>query len=507
MKQKLLFGLCIAAVAVGMLAGCKKEEGGIVTLGVRTEGVGDAKVTLVNDKPTWKSGEEFRLNASDVSIRLDGAGNASVEAPEGETYRAIYPASILANPDADIQNTENIAVVLPRVQQYSETDGKQDIDIPMGAYTADGSTLNFKNLCSLVEVNLTNKETFGNANVDLYLQSITITASNALLSGAGTATINGGEGTIALSSGENSVSLNFDEHPYVLKYGTSKTFYVVVPPISTASNITISVELLDTLFGETLIFSKQVAGNVTLQRNYIATTFPTISNAQPSENYVLPFSVSQNSVVEFSHGNLQYDNGEYKFAEHQYDFNTTIDANPKDYFSWDYVNNSAFIENEGKRWGAMTSQEWNYLINQRSTSVTFADGGPIDARYVRGRIETSTNEYVNGLILFPDQAEINATSPTDINGGSYTSNTYSLTDWAKFEDAGCVFLPAAGYYDDGNTVLGVGVYGIYWQSEKASGTHSNYLLFNNSELLCHGSYTVSRKASIRFVKHFRKRQN
>lgn len=519
MKQKLLFGLCIAAVAVGMLAGCKKEEGGIVTLGVRTEGVGDAKVTLVNDKPTWKSGEEFRLNASDVSIRVDGAGNASVEAPEGETYRAIYPASILANPDADIQNTENIAVVLPRVQQYSETDGKQDIDIPMGAYTTDGSTLNFKNLCSLVEVNLTNKETFSNANVDLYLQSISIIANNALLSGTGTATINGGEGAIVLNDGSNSVSLNFDKHPCVLKYGTSKTFYLVVPPISTATNITISVKSFDADYGETYNYSKQIAGNVTLSRNYIATTFPTISNVEPLENNIPFFSVSEDKRVLFARGNLQYDQRELKFAERQYDFNPTIDANHWEYFAWGFIEvhnnqgdfvdwgtNSSLIANEGYGWRSMSADEWNYLLGNRSTSVTFSNNVSTNARYVRCCIEIGTEEYVNGLILFPDEVEIDAPEPAYINGGSYTSNTYSLTDWAKFEDAGCAFLPAAGYCDSGSNVVHVGAFGVYWTS---SGPDDNpkYMYFNEFDMLRGdgSNYDRSRGASIRLIKYLRER--
>ena len=53
-----------------------------------------------------------------------------------------------------------------------------------------------------------------------------------------------------------------------------------------------------------------------------------------------------------------------------------------------------------------------------------------------------------GVVIYPD---------------NYTGSVYSGSDWASFEAAGCVFLPAAGYRA-ASSVSNAGSYGDYWSS-------------------------------------------
>ena len=84
--------------------------------------------------------------------------------------------------------------------------------------------------------------------------------------------------------------------------------------------------------------------------------------------------------------------------------------------------------------------ELNYVIFGRAASTV---AGTNDARFAKG----SVNGIV-GLILFPDiyTHPDGVADPTNINdlAADYSGNDYSLSDWTKMEQRGCIFLPAAG---------------------------------------------------------------
>ena len=63
---------------------------------------------------------------------------------------------------------------------------------------------------------------------------------------------------------------------------------------------------------------------------------------------------------------------------------------------------------------------------------------------------------VLGVVLYPDD---------------YTGAVYSGSDWATFESAGCVFLPAAGLRK-GTEVSRVDEYGRYWSSTAYDTDHA-----------------------------------
>lgn len=127
-------------------------------------------------------------------------------------------------------------------------------------------------------------------------------------------------------------------------------------------------------------------------------------------------------------------------------------------FDWGVYNNiynprSGQIDQAGT-WRTLTGSyynddnpeegEWYYVMHVRNASTV---NGTPNARYCKARIQVNGN-WINGLILFPDQYEHPAgvAQPTNINESEvYCSvNSYSTTDWAAMEAAYATFLPCAG---------------------------------------------------------------
>ena len=230
------------------------------------------------------------------------------------------------------------------------------------------------------------------------------------------------------------------------------------------------------------------------------------------------FSVSATDKVEISKGNLQYQasTNTWRFAENQWDYIGSDNSNiASDYTGWidlfgwatsgystgrangyqpwntsaentDYYayGNAAYHlrdgagDNRGKAdwgynailnggnqensgWRTLTSDEWNYLIFERTASTV---SGVSDARYAKAYLFGTTH----GVILFPDNYvhPTGLTAPTGINtddNTSWNANQYALADWKKMEAAGCVFLPAAGSRFQ-KTISGANLNGFYWSS-------------------------------------------
>lgn len=216
--------------------------------------------------------------------------------------------------------------------------------------------------------------------------------------------------------------------------------------------------------------------------------------------------------VYFSQGNLQYQasTNTWRFAEHQYDFignaagnNTESGRNTQsdwiDLFGWATSGNSASgtayqpwqssttdseygpaitsgqwtyansdwginpISNGGNvanSWRTLTQEEWNYILNSRST----------DYRFCYAKLNIGVQSY-NGLIILPDDWDPSyyALSAGSMNqdNHNYNSNVISEEDWTNSLEAhGAVFLPASGIRT-GNEVTGLDdddKIGLYWSS-------------------------------------------
>lgn len=237
------------------------------------------------------------------------------------------------------------------------------------------------------------------------------------------------------------------------------------------------------------------------------------------------FSVGENRKVRFSKGNLQFSSvgshqtiagtsfGTFFFADNQYDYIGQDNASVSDstytgridqlcwgssgwhvqpnsekdgdydiesltglesYADWGVFNAISNGGNVPGRWRTLTQQEWDYLVNLRTTSTVDSVS---DARYVE-----ATVCGVAGLILFPDLfIRPQAIEPfSNINQNnfniSFDDNVYDAGEWALLERAGAIFLPAAGFRG-GTWLSTVGEGGSYWASTCNSARQAYAMIF------------------------------
>jgi len=214
------------------------------------------------------------------------------------------------------------------------------------------------------------------------------------------------------------------------------------------------------------------------------------------------FSVSATKKVSFAQGNLQAtyngSNWSWAFAEHQWDYignaagNTKVTASSPfisenatvDLFGWvgasstwtgvnqygitssnatNNTNGYGNVASEslksdwgaliGKGWRTLTMDEWTYLLSTRTVNGGTGAGKSY-----------TLNQNVNGkkgMVIYPD---------------NYTGAVYSGSNWASFESAGCVFLPAAGWRN-GTTINNINDRGFYWSTTPSNATAAKRLFF------------------------------
>ena len=236
------------------------------------------------------------------------------------------------------------------------------------------------------------------------------------------------------------------------------------------------------------------------------------------------FSVSSTKKVYFSKGNLQatYDgsNWTWAFAANQWDYignaagNTMVTATSPfisenatvDLFGWvgasstwtgvnkygitsssatNNTNGYGNVASEslksdwgaliGLGWRTLSMAEWTYLLATRTVN----GGKGADKSY-------SLNKTVNGkkgMVIYPD---------------NYTGAVYSGSNWASFEAAGCVFLPAAGWRE-GTTIQNINDRGFYWSSTPANTTDAKSMFFAGG-LDLSGTYWRNFGFSVRLVR-------
>ena len=283
---------------------------------------------------------------------------------------------------------------------------------------------------------------------------------------------------------------------------------------------------------------------VTLPRNYIVPmhveSTPTEDNGLTGYFSVRGDAEGNDSYkVVFSRGNLQHigtalpSDGTWKFADRQYDFfacnnlagaghniSTTTDLfawsfdysgdNTRDdkfgMFTYDYWNDfddwtaggtfqdwgyyKTISGDAPHTWFTMTSDEWFYLLHTRVHKTGDDLRGKAKITGIAdhpGRLSIAQDEHpteVCGFILLPDDW-----TPGDVPSGiSFTpasqdslyQNVYDISEWARLEAAGAMFLPAAGYAEP------------YGNPEEAEGS---VVVFDNATHL-NGNYWTSTKKEV-----------
>ena len=201
---------------------------------------------------------------------------------------------------------------------------------------------------------------------------------------------------------------------------------------------------------------------------------------------------SDGTKVIFSPGLLYWDGSAFKFEENQYKFEGTWKEGHVNHFYWSknasvavaetysdddaeatdtfFTNNEDFeVNNNGvdeTGWRTLSNDEWKYLIEGRTVN-----GGQGDGKSYKWATVNSDNTGVRGWILYPDD---------------YTAQTgetsYTSEKWKSMENAGCVFLPAAGYRM-GTGVNDVGDYGYYWSATTLESVedYAYYLYFRDGD--------------------------
>ena len=245
------------------------------------------------------------------------------------------------------------------------------------------------------------------------------------------------------------------------------------------------------------------------------------------------FSVSANTKVYFSMGNLQYNRSQdtWSFAEHQYDtvgergniYGNVIDLfcygtsgytkSPTYYtygqysttnyprtnisgtaYDWGAHNPISNGGNQSGMWLTLSQSQWKYLLESRT-----------NASEKKGE---ATVNGVCGLILLPDSW----TLPTGLeftSNGNYTDNVYTVEDWATMEANGAVFLPAAGshyraFTDGKHIVISVGVAGSYWTGTyyKQNNNDTGYFVsFGSAGTVKIANMATDHGNSVRLVKY------
>ena len=242
----------------------------------------------------------------------------------------------------------------------------------------------------------------------------------------------------------------------------------------------------------------------------------------------------------FSKGNLQYDKttGVWSFMEHQYDLEETLgqdvgedyaDQNIVSLFGWstsgfdhgahcyqpwststiynDYYayGNDQFslnVEsgqaewgynaisnggNIGNQWRTLTTEEWKYVFDTRTTSSGI--------RFVKARLGS-----LNGVILLPDDwsgSYFNLNYPNTTNV-YYDCNIITMEQWTTIEQHGAVFLPAGGYRL-GTEVINTGISGHYWASSRYNESRAHCLSIFDSGLYPQAIDFIFNGFSVRLV--------
>ena len=302
----------------------------------------------------------------------------------------------------------------------------------------------------------------------------------------------------------DSVAVNCSGAPSIAE---GHDFFVPLPA-GTYRNLTFTIYTDD---GR--VCTKTMNANATL--NIVRSQYSTITLGEGSLEFVDPnainglFTVNANGKkVYFAKGNLQNINGEWRFAEHQYDYLGTYSATAWDLFGWstaatnfgmststDEDDYSSFVDwgtqiGDGHTWYTLSIDEWNYVISGR-TNAAIKKG-------------IATVNGIQGWILLPDTwtlpAGLRFNSGTS-SSTTWTRNQYTAAEWEQMEAAGAVFLPAAGFRI-WTEIYYVGTVGEYWSSTPCTEWTAYGMDFGSGGMSYYSGYEREDGLSVRLVQDY-----
>ena len=480
----------------------------------------------------WHNGDKVMINGHEYSVTLSTLNDQPVAAINGVAvnsngYYAIYPCDKIVTSS----NSDYPTILLPQVQIFKKDDlGKQLIKAPMAAYSSNTGrrSLNFTNLCSLIEVTL--QETKDVA----YIQ---VTSNNHYLWGEATIS---GESTPSLTINDTYMENNYytDNHTVILDCSTNGSngsntggtaadgtqsagpFYVVVPA-NNYDNLKVEVYVYENGSDNYRRVVKRYSASATVPAGSTSTTVSTnvASNmiyhiAMPnSTETVQPsypglgtgeFSVSRYKKVRFSQGNLQYKNGVWRFATDELEsfrnasnhnlVTTNRDQNWIDLFGFGTSGQGSLSTSRTPNLPTTyTYATTGYYPHENLTGTNRYDWGVNEIsnggnqpdkwrtltrtewQYLLGNSTNRQNKNVlavidgniTGLVIAPDGCTVASRWNSTTTVLRITQQEYIRT----YQSAGCVFLPITGYYSYNNHDQNIVWYtgdnsyeGWYWTS-------------------------------------------
>ena len=390
MRKLFIFSIVLAGIAI--MVGCKKEQDGVSLKAVISN---ESKAYIGTDNyPFWESGDEVNINGREYPLsNINGTfariNNVQSEAP----FCAVFPAGIL-HPANSIAITSDGAETNPTYsatatiyldphQEYKDENGYQKLDMPMAALTT-GTTLYFKNFCSVIRVKVTNS--LGSDDQGFDVRSITIKANGTYLAGYASATIT-----------ESNVSLSFANQPSLTNTITlsrpsntsmgqilpgennSKSFDIIVPPFTMTSEQDLTFIVETTNRGN---YTHSVT-NAHLTSSQIAPISFAVDNLTPSDRaYLIPGESFNDLIDDLNFNTIQLVHG---YPWHFFEDNTT------------YPNKIKLSTDDSP------NEVWAHLIG--NTLKVYSDATYIYANPVsKGMFEDLTN--VSNIQLGGDQEEI-----------------------------------------------------------------------------------------------------
>ena len=261
MKKLFIFFALLAGIAV--MTGCKKDQDAVTFKAVIDQ---DSKAYFGSTyRPYWDQDDQLSVMgkgySDKITCNLTGVTQTvatieGVESSDNHYYCAIFPVEAAEKIGAPANDGTTQAVIYYRPDQiyhWDEQNSRQRVNMPMGAVTNDNTkTFYFKNLCSILRLNVTN-----NYGRTIKISRVTVQASGAYVAGSADVTLTpaGNPQVImdGLNSGADNVlslypenNVGFIKELTAAGTGTTSTatIDIVVPPFD-ATSLNIEFELFE----------------------------------------------------------------------------------------------------------------------------------------------------------------------------------------------------------------------------------------------------------------------
>lgn len=153
------------------------------------------------------------------------------------------------------------------------------------------------------------------------------------------------------------------------------------------------------------------------------------------------------------------------------------------YYDWGIYNSIANSE-ENVAWRTLSYSEWYYLLFGRPNAKLLSSQASITD--------------IHGYVLLPDNWDSPAGITFVAQSNNWTDNSYTLADWAVMEQAGAVFLPAAGQRS-GVKGSGVNSHGLYWTTSALNKTSAQVIHFADTTIYTNSRYRRYYGHAVRLV--------